>query len=275
MCDDDGLIRTVIARMAADLGIEVVAETDSPSEAVELVERYAADQLILDLALSGGRGEEVLPALAKRSLPIRTTIFSAYAGDRRALLAAGATAVVDKPDFERLEQVLAAQLEAASVDGERRQKAGVPRAPMPVPMTVSPSGLATPSDMREIALSMRPGDGALALGLPSDGTPLTTPGALMAADQLLEIARITRRTLRIQDRLGTWHGEEVLALLVHGDERAPEAAFARIAEAWAHRSSAPIRGGWAVIAEGEKPAVCVARALAALADAARDAGLKF
>ncbi len=110
ICDDDEVLRTVISRLLEERGHEVIAETAYGTDAVELVTRFGAELLVLDLSLPGSTGAEVLRAISEARAEATTIVFTAFAHDeleRRALLDAGAAAVVQKPDFEALEAAVA------------------------------------------------------------------------------------------------------------------------------------------------------------------------
>ena len=65
VCDDDAAVRGAVSAICDDIGLEVVAETDSGADAAELVHRFSVDLLILDLSLSDGSGERTLRSLAE------------------------------------------------------------------------------------------------------------------------------------------------------------------------------------------------------------------
>ena len=60
VCDDDKVVRAAVSSACADAGLEVVAETDSGSDAAEMVRRFGVDVLVIDVALSDGSGEHTL-----------------------------------------------------------------------------------------------------------------------------------------------------------------------------------------------------------------------
>ena len=66
VCDDDPVARAAITVSCEEAGLEVVAETDSGSDAAELVRRFGVDVLVLDLSLADGSGERTLEALTGR-----------------------------------------------------------------------------------------------------------------------------------------------------------------------------------------------------------------
>src|SRR6266545_3193347 len=145
ICDDDAVLRRVVGGVARSAGHEIVAECDTATDAIELTERLAPDAIVLDLALAVGTGREVLDSLRGTELRTRVLVFSAFAADRGALLDGGASAVVDKPDFEGLEQVLAAWAAQPSETGGERRRDRTQRR-MPESTARSPGGLEPDGD---------------------------------------------------------------------------------------------------------------------------------
>lgn len=247
VCDDDPMIRSVVARVAAVAGVEVVAEADSADDALDLLLRTGADELILDLSLAHGRGEDALARVRSQHLRCRTTVFSAFVDDPDRLLAAGASDIVAKPDFERLEAVLAEHVATqAPADGDRRR--GRISRTMPTPRFLSPSGLAPPADVQRMADSLVSGDAVLALRIEGFHALGQQHGSIVAADHVLEAARLTRDTLRIQDRVGVDEQGTVLALILGGGNGAAESVYRRVHRAWVDSgASGSLRGGYVVV----------------------------
>ena len=90
VCDDDKSVRAAVSVVCAAAGLEVVAETDSETDAIELVRRFGVEVLILDLSLSDGSGEGVLRALNDGDAPTTVVVFTAYGDDPARLLRLGA-----------------------------------------------------------------------------------------------------------------------------------------------------------------------------------------
>lgn len=271
VCDDDPLIRTVIARVAEQAGVAVVAEADDPSSAVELLQRYQAQELILDLSLRGGRGEDALDIIRSRDLRCRTVVFSSFSGDADRLLKLGATAVVDKPDFGALEEVLRRHAESgARPDGERRRTRSVRDMP-PVPRFVSPSGVAPPTELAPLLVSMRPGDAVMSVSVDGIDRVSAEHGSIVAADHLLHAARVVRHGLRVQDRLVVGNDGSLLLLLFDGAPEAARAVFERMAREWQGSGAlGELRAGYALVDDDTPPSSTVTRAVSVRVQATRD-----
>lgn len=266
VCDDDSLIRTVVARVAGQAGVEVVAEAESPEEAVELVQRYGADELILDLSLTGGRGETALDLVRNRGLRCRTIVFSAFADDPDRLMQRGAAAVVLKPDFEGLERVLGEHAATEPpVAGERRRPRD-PRRHPPVPRFVSPSGVAPPDELWDMLDALVPGDAVMSVRIEGMTHIAHEHGQIVAADHLLHAARVARHTLRVQDRMAVGEDGSLVLLIVDGHGEAAEAVFERMQREWASSGAmGRLTAGFALCVDGVSRRATLAAAIAALA----------
>lgn len=102
--DDDGSLRAALARHLSRAGYAVL-EAASGDEALARLAARTPDIVVLDLAMPGLSGGEVLLAIRKRHHELPVVIFSAWVHDsevRTLLLEAGATAVCHKPDLQEL-----------------------------------------------------------------------------------------------------------------------------------------------------------------------------
>jgi diguanylate cyclase (GGDEF)-like protein/PAS domain S-box-containing protein len=111
--DDSPVVRGLVRRtLAADSGIEVVAEATTGEEAVAASRIHRPDVVLLDLNLPGLDGLAALPAVLEACPAAKVVVLSAQADDLRGeALAAGASAVVDKQDgVGQLRAVIAAVL---------------------------------------------------------------------------------------------------------------------------------------------------------------------
>ena len=79
VCDDDRQVRAAVRMVAEQRGHEIIGECATSLEAIELLRGRRADAAIVDLALSGGTGHEVLVAAAELGLPV--IVFSAFVND--------------------------------------------------------------------------------------------------------------------------------------------------------------------------------------------------
>ncbi len=80
--DDHPLVRSAVARAIADDGMVVVAEASSAEEALVLAPRVAPDILLLDIALPGMSGVELVRELAPRLPATRIVMLTVSSADR-------------------------------------------------------------------------------------------------------------------------------------------------------------------------------------------------
>lgn len=223
VCDDDGVLRSAVTSICESAGLHVLAETDVGGAAVELVRRFEVDVVVLDRSLPDVSGEHVIESLKADLNSPEIVVFSAYASEPAHLLALGAFDVVEKPDFERLELVLARLVtmldRAAEHAGQERR--AVRRKVSPV-LTAIGTGtdIASRSSLLETAEHTTPGDSVLFVAL---------TGA--AAGDPTAIAEMIRSTVRIQDivherpELGAY-----VAVLRGGSDHAAAGAWSRLSE---------------------------------------------
>jgi CheY-like chemotaxis protein len=239
ICDDDSILRGTLSGICEDVGLEVVAETDTGSSALELVRRFNVDVLVLDRALPDISGETVIETLREEPTCPAIVVFSAYAAETDHLITLGARAIVEKPDFERLEQVLTATLVALEdeADRARRERRHASREVDEAPeLALTSAGLAAADDLLVTASHTQPGDSVLvvAMGLGAD----TGSGP--------DIGPLLRSAVRVQDmvheRVGL-HG--YVAVLRGGDESAAAAVWRRfLALAEGAGVEARLHGAW-------------------------------
>jgi CheY-like chemotaxis protein len=228
ICEDDSMLRQVIRSVAETSGHEVVSETDHAVAAIEYIGRHHPDIVIVDLALVSGSGLSVVQEARTLAPEARVVVFSAFVGDSSSLLAAGATAVIDKPRFDELEAVLTSWTDGPQ--GERRRIV-LPRDPSQ-PVLRSPSGLETDRQFYT-ALALSTEDDVLLL-LWLDGLNLVGGqfGRHIATDWVLQLARATRAATRDHDHLACFDGVQIHALLLGGGLEGPPAVLSRIAATW-------------------------------------------
>lgn len=227
VCDDDGVLRTAVTSICEAAGLQVLAETDAGSAAVELVRRFDVDVVVLDRSLPDVSGEHVIQSLKAELNSPEIVVFSAYASEPAHLLALGAFDVVEKPDFERLEVVLAqlvtsldrAAEHAAEHAGEERR--AMRRKVSPVANAIGTGADIASSDALLLtAEQTTAGDSVLVVAL---------TGA--TAGDPTEIAALLRSTLRIQDIV---HERPELgghvAVLRGGSDHAAAGAWNRLIE---------------------------------------------
>ena len=233
VCDDDPVARAAITVSCEEAGLEVVAETDSGSDAAELIRRFDVDVHVLDLSLGDGSGERTVEALNEERTGVAVVVFTAYASDPWRLLRLGVREVIEKPDFELLQDVLtkigATVDSSAPPDDRRVASREVSEAP---PMWRSPAGVCSYHDLTHALLGMEVGDAVLAITVVGLEALESDVGPLLAADCRLAVAGALRDELRVQDLLH--EAPEVggfVALLRGGDARAAGAVWSRLTAA--------------------------------------------
>ena len=106
VCDDDDSVRQIVGIVARGVGYEVVGEAATAVDAEQLVAAAKPHVLVLDLALRGMSGLDVIAPL--RAAAPETTIIVFTAFDTMGGLAhrSGAFAVVRKDEPGKLEDAL-------------------------------------------------------------------------------------------------------------------------------------------------------------------------
>jgi CheY-like chemotaxis protein len=238
VCEDDPAVRAVIAALAEEHHHEVMAETDNSVEALALVDRFGAEILVLDLALSAGSGTDLLDAVVQGlAHPVHVIVFSAFA---HGIAPSHDVSVIDKPDFDRLaatfEQLAAAGM--APDVAERRRESTTDRAGA----AVRRHGADDPHDFYTALTEARAGDALLTVRVAE--APL----------EMDELVTTIRAVARVQDRV-LRQDAGVVVLLVGGSFDAPMAVSARLSHAWCERSGQPmaLQITSAVVADGDVP----------------------
>lgn len=235
VCDDDSILRGVVSGLCEEAGLSVVAETDRAHDALELVHRFGVDLLVLDLVLADGSSEHLLAELAEQGPTPQVIVFTAYATEAARLVRAGAVAVVEKPDFAALREVLArvasgSDIDLRDVNADERRQVVRPVAEVP-DLWHSPSGIASAYDLRRSLLHVTEGDSVLVVALRDLEALAATAGPTLAADCHLALARMLREAMRVQDIVHEAPDPGgFVALLRGGDGRAAAATWARLVE---------------------------------------------
>ena len=97
--DDHAIVRRGVRQIVAEHpGIEVVAEAGDYAELTAFLRDHDCDVVLLDIALPGKNGIEILKSLRERHPKIRVLMFSTYPEDQYAVraLKAGASGYVNK-----------------------------------------------------------------------------------------------------------------------------------------------------------------------------------
>jgi CheY-like chemotaxis protein len=271
VCDDDAVIRGVVSKLAAAAGHNVLAETDSGPDAVEMVLRFRPEVLVIDLDLPWGAGLQAVRDLREAGSPVEIVVFTNWAADSPEVRGAEVRASIEKPDFESLERVLgalAAGLAADAPAGADRREPPQARPDFPAHGRLSASGLEDPDTFHNAVLRLESGDSVLVVHAAGLEYAAGWYDRVAAADQLLAVARLLRAVLRVQDRLSLFdpgpddRPADLVALVLGGRGRGVESVWRRLL--LAHDvSSLPgiLNGGWAMCDVGVAGPVAHSRAV--------------
>ena len=124
VCDDDELVRSVIATIVEDQGLTLVGEAEDEYGALELLELAEPDIAIIDLALKFSSGLEVVRTAWEAGC--RVVIFSSFVTPEQLNAAPGGPVAVEKPHFDRLGVAL--EQVANSVTAQAHDRRAVDRA---------------------------------------------------------------------------------------------------------------------------------------------------
>lgn len=232
VCDDDPLLRCVLTRVIGPIGYEVCAEAESPGEALEVIDRVHADVVVLDLALRSGRGEDLLHELVAQRPGTKVVVFSSHVGDHDQLLAAGAAAVVEKPDFPALEVVLGDLAHGGDLRQDLRRPVSRPVPALQPPVALSLSGLEPWSSFRSAAGGLMSGDAVLAIDVAPSPSDAQCWDHVLRTDHRVALARCAASVRRGQDRVSLSPDGVPLLLAVAAHAEAPTAIFGRIRQVW-------------------------------------------
>lgn len=232
VCDDDPVVRQIVAQLATEAGHRVVAEAGQATEAIDAGQSQEIDIAVVDLSLTSGNGLNVVRELAQVA-GRRAVVFSSFCGDHHTLLQAGAAVVIDKPDFAALEALLR-EWAQRPCDAPVERRGGGTRPVAPAPPSRSPSGLDSPAAFFAALADAGPDD-ALVLARIDDLDAIgAIDGPMVAADWLLELARAARRAVRTEDRAMILDEHQVALLLLGAGPRGTNAATRRLELAWDH-----------------------------------------
>ncbi len=233
LCDDDALIRSVIRQVLSESPIEVVGEADSPEDAMEIVERADANIVVLDLALRGGNGEQLLKWAKAQHRPIHVVVYSSYAADPGQLLAAGADAVIEKPDFGRLHTAIDSIASSIGVPVDRRRRSearGVSE--LPPPTAVSLSGFEPWNSFLAAAGAAGPGETILCGDIVPGPRREVDWDVVFATDHRIALGRAMATGRRAFDRISMSPTGRPVLLLIGGHPEAANAVYQRMCDRW-------------------------------------------
>jgi CheY-like chemotaxis protein len=269
VCDDNKTVRAAISTACAEAGLDVVAETDSGADAVEMVRRFGVDVVILDHGLADGTGESTVTTLRAEAPKTALIVFSEHVTDPTRLRRQGVRDVVEKPAFDALAAALIHVQTVPDRSGhpdDRRH--GSHEVVDPPKLWRSPAGVCAHQDLTHSLQTLEAGDAALAVTVVGLERLEADVGPLLAADCRLAVAGALREELRVQDLLHEAPQiDGFLALLRGGDARASGAVWARLTEAVrADELPGQLKGASARVSElGPKDAT--SRAVGALLEA--------
>ena len=208
VCDDDDGVRSVITGIVEQHAGRVIAETDRALAAMDLIERFEPDVVVLDLALAQGTGTQVIDFLDRRPAPTRVILFTSFddfVHDDHSFVT-----VIHKPDFDALEEALrdpGVDDGPASSEDRRQPVRTVPPADRRLD-----DGTDHPDEFYRLLAEARPTDTLMCMDL--DG---------LEGDVVPDL----RRTVRQQDRL-LRRGRSMVFLLIGGTDAAPAAVRRRL-----------------------------------------------
>jgi CheY-like chemotaxis protein len=106
VCDDDASVRRVVGMLAEGMGYDVVGEAATAIEVEWFVGHTHPHVVVLDLALQGISGLEVIVSIRASAPETTIIVFTAFDSMAAAAARAGAFAVVRKDEPDKLEDAL-------------------------------------------------------------------------------------------------------------------------------------------------------------------------
>lgn len=248
VCDDDRMARSVVTDLLEARGVRVLAETDRAVDAIDVIEQFHPDLVVLDTALQVGPAIEVVEHVAERGLPCRVVVFTAGV-ELAASIAPLTAAVVEKFDMESLERAVDAALRGTTSTtaatptardaGERRREARH----LPPGSLRDETGLDDTAEFYEQVAAAAAGDALLAIDL-TGPDPET-------------VGRVGRGVIRAGDRM-ILRRDTLVVLLIGGGPQAPRAVADRFGRRYPGPAARP-RG--IALDEGSNPTDALARVL--------------
>jgi CheY-like chemotaxis protein len=217
VCDDDGVTRSVITQLLEEMDVTVLAEADRALDAIDLIERFGPDLVVVDIGLRVGSGREVIDHVRHGLAACQIIAFTSYAA---AVEPGPGVRVVEKPDFDGLKAAIASAISAAgpTTGGDRRSGNRVVE---PVSLR-GQDGLDDPADFYRVLADSDAHDALIAI----------------PCDELdTDLVRTVRRCLRVQDRL-VRRQATLIVLLVGGGEVGARAVLDRLARSCPDASTA-------------------------------------
>lgn len=215
VCDGDRAARATVTSFVEDRDGSVLAEADRSFDAIDLVDRFDANLVVVDMALTFGSGMDVIRHVRERGSPCQIVVFTWYASTVRDLEGSGIR-VVDKPDLAGLGRALdgaIGDLGFGPAAAERRR----PTRTVGVASLRAPTGEDDPSDFYGALAATEPGDALIGIAVGS-----TAPQAM---------AEAVRLVVRQQDRI-ILRRDTLVVLLVGGGADGVHAVLGRLAASW-------------------------------------------
>jgi two-component system secretion response regulator SsrB len=106
ICDDDPVLRDIVATMAEVRGYEIVAQANDAQEALDVVRADQPDVVVLDLEMPGMSGLDAIPLLLQAAPACQVMVFTAHDDQRDAALDAGAHDAFVKTELLRLDAAM-------------------------------------------------------------------------------------------------------------------------------------------------------------------------
>jgi DNA-binding NarL/FixJ family response regulator len=112
VCDDDPMARRLVREIVERCGFDVLAGVDNAMDALSLVLDHHPVVLVLDLALNGLSGEEIISTVQESS-DTQVIVHSSF--DPRKAVKSGARLFASKGNIKQLEKLLLKVRDAAQV----------------------------------------------------------------------------------------------------------------------------------------------------------------
>jgi CheY-like chemotaxis protein len=211
VCDEDVFMREMVESLVRTTGHELLGIADTTAAGVGLIESGRPDAVVLDLSLGYNTDFDIIEAAI--SVGTRAIVFTRNADAEILAQYSVVPAVVAKPDFEALEQVLL-RLGRDDAGGQVAEQDRRHR-PTRVPDGPRPTGPSDAQAFFEAINGAEAGDALVGLDVPA--------GAESVADEV-------GRRLRDTDRLLLMLPRAVRVFLPGGGEEGVKSVLARIRE---------------------------------------------
>lgn len=186
LCDDDGLMRSMVETLIERQGHELIAAVDNTADATDLIRKHVPDAVIVDLSLGYNTDFDIVEVAA--GVGAQVIVFS-HNIDRDLLDRFSPPPVtVPKPDFVELEEVLARVRPNQGAGGVEVQERR--RHPDRVSIGPVPTGLADAAAFYEALANALPDDVLLSVEPAAPGAVVTEGDAGIAAGLVRSTDRV-------------------------------------------------------------------------------------